>query len=373
MIVFAFITGLYAILIYLLIIGFDNVKLSKTKCFDEKTEFSIVIPFRNEAETLPILLKSLQEISYSNHSFEILFIDDDSTDNSKEIIHTLLKNSSLSFSILNNQRISASPKKDAIETAISKAQFDWIITTDADCKVPRLWLESFNSFILEKRPKMIVSPVIYKNDSTFLAKFQTIDLLSLQGSTLGGFGIKKPFLCNGANLAYEKKSFHKVKGFTGNNAIASGDDIFLLEKFLIHHKNSVQFLKNEHSIVTTIPVKSWSSLLNQRIRWASKSIAYKNSFSKIVGIIVILINISIIISITLSLIGETLTSTVFSIFITKGIVDFVLIRKTSQFLKTPFSVIDFIISSFVYPIFNGIVAIKSLTSRYEWKGRSFRK
>lgn len=373
MIVLAIITGLYAILIYLLIIGLDNVKISKTKCFDEKTEFSIVIPFRNEAETLPILLKSLQEISYSNHSFEILFIDDDSRDNSKEIIHTLLKNSSLSFSILNNQRISASPKKDATETAISKAQFDWIITTDADCKVPRLWLESFNSFILEKRPKMIVSPVIYKNDSTFLAKFQTVDLLSLQGSTLDGFGIKKPFLCNGANLAYQKKYFHKVKGFTGNNAIASGDDIFLLEKFLIHDKNSVQFLKNEHSIVTTIPVKSWSSLLNQRIRWASKSIAYKNSFSKIVGIIVILINTSMIISLILSLIGETLPSTVFSIFITKGIVDFVLIRKTSQFLKTPFSVIDFIISSFVYPIFNGIVAIKSLMSRYEWKGRSFRK
>jgi hypothetical protein len=38
-------------------------------------------------------------------------------------------------------------------------------------------------------------------------------------------------LCNGANLAYKKTVFTELNGFQGNENIASGDDIFLFEKF----------------------------------------------------------------------------------------------------------------------------------------------
>ena len=79
---------------------------------------------------------------------------------------------------------------------------------------------------------MMVGPVSYNIlKHSFLENFQLLDFLSLQAATLGGFGIKKPFLCNGANLAYKKTVFTKLNGFQGNENIASGDDIFLFEKF----------------------------------------------------------------------------------------------------------------------------------------------
>jgi hypothetical protein len=37
--------------------------------------------------------------------------------------------------------------------------------------------------------------------------FSAIDLASLQGATIGSFGIKKGFMCNGANFAYTKSFF----------------------------------------------------------------------------------------------------------------------------------------------------------------------
>ena len=37
-------------------------------------------------------------------------------------------------------------------------------------------------------------------------------------------------MCNGANLAYERKAFFEVNGFTGIDHIASGDDMLLMQK-----------------------------------------------------------------------------------------------------------------------------------------------
>jgi hypothetical protein len=59
--------------------------------------------------------------------------------------------------------------------------------------------------------------------------FQQLDLVSLQGATIGSFGIGKGFMCNGANLAYKKSLFQELNGFR-NDTIASGDDVFLLQK-----------------------------------------------------------------------------------------------------------------------------------------------
>lgn len=55
-----------------------------------KIDISVVIPLLNEAESLPELHEWIQQVMKSNNfSYEIIFIDDGSTDNSWEIIHSL--------------------------------------------------------------------------------------------------------------------------------------------------------------------------------------------------------------------------------------------------------------------------------------------
>src|SRR5690606_32425766 len=80
--------------------------------------------------------------------------------------------------------------------------------------------------------------------------------------------------------------FKTLNGFEGNSEIASGDDVFLLEKAIHHNKRKVQYLKSEHAVVSTVALNSWSNLIEQRVRWAAKSSAYKNLFGKFVGLIV---------------------------------------------------------------------------------------
>lgn len=379
-ILFIFICILYCITIISFVLGFDKVPVFKLKKTEIKTKFSIIIPFRNEAKSLPELLKSITSLHYDNRYFQIIFVDDNSEDESVEIIKkvcdTILENSGISrtdLKIIKNKRSTNSPKKDAITSAIAVAKYDWIITTDADCILPEYWLDTFNAFILQNNPEMIVAPVAYYNINSFLKRFQALDFLSLMGATIGGFGINKPFLCNGANLAYKKALFKTVNGFDGNTSIASGDDIFLLEKALKNNTNSVQYLKAKSSIVITKPQQSWGELISQRKRWAAKTSHYQSVFGKFVGLVVLVMNASLITSLIIALLGKLNWQYCFVIFVLKLILDFTLLYKTCLFFNQKKHLSSFFISSLTYPFFSVYIAFISLFTSYKWKERRFKK
>ena len=363
----------YALLIIAFAYGFDKLNLFETDKTSAISNFSIIIPFRNEAENLPSLLDSLTQLNYPIEKFEILLINDASTDNFKNIIKEYTSTNNIHLTIIDNKRKSNSPKKDAIETGILSSKFNWIITTDADCVLPINWLQSFDSFIQKEDPKMIVAPVAFELRNKFITNFQTLDFLSLQGSTMGGFGIHKPFLCNGANLCYQKEAFFEVNGFVDNNNIASGDDIFLLEKITKQFPEKVKYIKSTDVIVLTKPEKSLRKLLQQRIRWASKTSVYNNPFGKMVGLLVFSTNAYLVLLFILAA-ADVISWQHFGLFfLIKFNVDFLLLYKTSMFFNQTQVLKSYLISSMLHPVFTIIVALLSFKKGYQWKDRTFKK
>ncbi|MFY0713271.1 glycosyltransferase [Seonamhaeicola sp. NFXS20] len=372
------IISIIIILVYLFLIGsfafgFDKVKPFKLKDTIAKTTFTVIIPFRNEAENLPSLLESIIKLEYPNHLFEVIFVDDESDDNSVEIINKFIAKSQNNIEIIKNERTSNAPKKDAITTAIKIAKNEWILTTDADCILPKYWLDCYDEFIQQHQSKCIVAPVTYNKINDFLNRFQLLDLLSLQGTTIGGFGIKKPFLCNGANFGYQKSAFNELNGFKGNSNIASGDDIFLLEKMVKTFPENVHYLKNEHAIVNTKPQQSWVLLIEQRLRWASKANAYTNWFSKLTGLIVLLTNALIISLGLLSVLSVFNVKIFLYLFFIKFNIDFFLIYKSASFFNQKEALQSYPLALIFYPFFSVYVAILSVFTTYKWKGRTFKK
>jgi len=373
------ITLLYVLLIGSLIRGFNKVPFFKPTETKSKTTFTVIVPFRNEAENLPALLKSIQDLKYPINLFEVILVDDDSNDNSVEVIKKVLDTSRFrrdirtDISIINNERKTNAPKKDAITTAIHSAKHEWIITTDADCLLPELWLNSFDAFIQQTTTKCIVGPVKYHDANGFLNHFQSLDLLSLQGATIGGFGINRPFLCNGANFAYKKSVFNAVNGFEGNTNIASGDDIFLLEKVAKTYPKSVHYLKCEGAIVSTKPQKTWADLFSQRMRWAAKTSAYNTVFAKLTGLIVLLMNTLFVTALFLFLFNSFNAKILLYIIVIKLYLDFLLIYKKAAFFNQKHLFKSYLLGFFVYPFFSVYVAFASIFKGYSWKGRTFKK
>jgi len=364
---------IYSILIGGFALGFDKVKDFKLESSSPKTKFSIIIPFRNEAKNLIDLLESISGLNYPKHLYEIILVDDASEDTSVDLILEFIKNSDLDFKVIANKRLTNSPKKHAITKAISISKYEWIITSDADCKLPKNWLGIFDVFILKTDAKCIVSPVSYSIKSSIIETFQLMNILSLQGATIGGFGIGKPFLCNGANFAYRKKLFYELNGFKGNTNIASGDDIFLLEKAVKAYRKEVHYLKCEEAIVTTKPESTWSGLISQHIRWAGKSSAYSNWFIKLLGVIVLLMNGLLLTTFLLSLLQLFSFKSFIYILIIKFSIDFLLIFKTASFFRQKQYLKYFPISFLIYPLFTVYIAFISVFQDYKWKGRTHRK
>ena len=356
---------IYILFIGQLIYGFNRMRRFSKAEFIPKTSFSIVVPFRNEKENLPNLLHSISLLNYPKELVEVILVDDDSDDEFR------IQNLEFRIQMIKNVRKSNSPKKDAIETAIQIAKHDWIITTDADCLVQKDWLTIYDQYIQENEVEMVASGVCYIPKKGFLSAFQNLDFLSLQGATIGSFGINQPFMCNGANFAYSKSFFKELNGFQGNETIASGDDVFLLQKAVSVAPKKVGFLLAKESIVATNPVATWSDLFQQRVRWASKSTGYSSVYGKLLALVVFGGNLAWIVSFLLWLVG-LLDQNIFMLFVAlKFLIDFILIYKTANFFESKLQYV--LASSLLYPFFSVSVAVYSLFGKYSWKGRNFRK
>jgi cellulose synthase/poly-beta-1,6-N-acetylglucosamine synthase-like glycosyltransferase len=240
---------------------------------------SVLVPARNEEKNIGKCLDSLSRQSYPKDLYEVIVIDDHSTDRTWEILHARHDaDLRLTALRLTDQEAYGGPakpyKKMAIESGIQAATGNLIVTTDADCRFHPDWLSTIAGFREETGATFIAAPVKIDAGHSFLSIFQTLDFIMLQGIT--GAAVHKKFhsMCNGANLAYEKKSFYEVEGFRDIDDIPSGDDMFLMHKIFTKYPDRVFFLKNPQATVSTNEAGSWREFINQRIRWASKADRY---------------------------------------------------------------------------------------------------
>ena len=91
---------------------------------------SIIIPLLNEQESLPELTSWIAKVMQENNfSYEVIFIDDGSTDNSWETVENLSKQNS---SVKGIRFFKNYGKSQALHAGFAKAEGDVIITMDAD-------------------------------------------------------------------------------------------------------------------------------------------------------------------------------------------------------------------------------------------------
>ena len=98
--------GIYVVFILQLIFGFDKVKSFVRTNEKPTTKFSIIVPFRNEEKNLPKLLKSISKLNYPKDLFEIIMVDDFSTDASERVyIKWRMENGLIETTLLELEKI----------------------------------------------------------------------------------------------------------------------------------------------------------------------------------------------------------------------------------------------------------------------------
>lgn len=363
---------IYVVTIAQLVYGFNRIKTHVVTEKTPQTFFAIVVPFRNEAENLTDLLNSFKNLHYPKALFEIILVDDFSEDQSVRLVYNWrMENGAFQFTLLENIKISGSPKKDAIARAIPIIKNDWIVTTDADCILPQNWLLTLDSYIQNHEVSMLAGSVSHEKRNSFIGHFQQLDLMSLQGATMGSFGLGLGFMCNGANFCYKKSLFGELGGFGGNTDKASGDDVFLLQKAVAKYPEKVQYLKSGNNIVLTKPLNNWGDLFQQRVRWASKTSSYQSAFGKDLAVIVFFGNLAIVAGLVLAILRIIPWGGPAVLFVLKFVIDTILLYKTNKFLSQQ-RLRYLFLGSLFYPFFSVSVALYALVFGYRWKGRKFK-
>jgi glycosyltransferase involved in cell wall biosynthesis len=398
------ITGIYFLMnLSLIIIWLKNAQTKITISSGETLKISVIIPVRNEAGNILFLLQDLEKQTIPKERFEVIVADDDSTDGTLEIIQNFQKNTSISLIIsqLPPKSNNTSPKKRAIDSSIKLATGELITTTDGDCRVGEKWLESIASFQAQTGAYLVSGAVTFlpssgtppaslrqqplpersggqKDKKSLIHSFahslitnsQIIEFGSLVGSGACAMFIKKPNMCNGANLTYLKSVFYEVEGFKGNEDLASGDDEFLMHKIAAKYPEKVQFLKSQNVIVETQAHDSWRSFYNQRKRWASKWRHYNDWKTTALAIFVFCANLLVPLVFGLWLLAFVSSNAILLILFLKFSAEFVFLSLIVSFLrkKTLICLIPFV--QIIYPlyvVFFGLVAQGK--SEYIWKGR----
>lgn len=259
------------------------------------TFISIIVPARNEAQQLPVLLQSVATQNYPRHLFELILVDDFSTDETAAIARSYDFVKLLSMADFIEANSINSYKKKAIEIAVQHSKGELLLTTDADCVVDNNWLRTIVSYYESTQAQLMVMPVMYTNNQQPLGIFQLLDFMSLQGITGASVYKKMHSMCNGANLAYTKIAFDTVDGFKGIDNIASGDDMLLMHKIARRFPDGIHYIKSKEVIVQTSPMHTLRNFFQQRIRWASKADRYDDKSIFWVLLMVYFLNVLLLI------------------------------------------------------------------------------
>ncbi|MCB2221333.1 MAG: glycosyltransferase [Bacteroidetes bacterium] len=336
---------------------------------------SIIIPARNEEDNIGLLLEDLAIQDAPNDTFEIIIADDNSSDNTVMIVEAFIKaHAGLNIRLIRirNQKQVQTFKKHAISTAIADSTGDLIITTDADCRVNPGWLSGMMQFYQENKPKMILAPVAFHHEKSLFEKMQSLEFLSLIAITGGAIRMGNPVMCNGANLAYEKKAFYETGGFD-QDSFTSGDDVFLLLKMKKKYgSRSIRFLKYFNSIVYTKAQKTLKSFYHQRTRWASKNKGYDLRIL-LVSFSVYMVNLLLVVGFFYSLCHPGFWKPFLIATLLKAMIDIPILIGITTFVKQTKILLYGIPLILFYPIYIVFIGAMGIVATYQWKGRKVTK
>ncbi len=334
------------------------------------TFISVVIPARNEQENIPALIESLTHQQYPDDLWEVIIVDDHSTDETLPLLLNLKhKLPNLQVMSLSGKQAVTGHKKTALATGIAMANGTLVVTTDADCIFKNRWLHAIACYYEKHGAVMIAAPVKIEGRQSLLYFFQALDFLTLQGITGAAVESRMHVLCNGANLAYEKKIFDQVRGFEGIDHIASGDDMLLMQKFLALYPEKVRYIKSKEAIVTTGAARSLKAFFNQRIRWASKSTHYHDKKLFRILLLVFGVNCCFVIMFFVAFFMNLGFFFLLVFALAKIIIEFPFIQSVSRFFNQTALLKFFPFFQPLHMLYTVVAGFLGKFGKFEWKGR----
>ena len=195
---------------------------------DSKPKVSVVVCTYNRANILEICLNSLANQTVASDFYEVLVIDNNSTDNTKDVTHKFIEqNSNFKYFLESKQGLSYARNRGWQE-----ALGEYVAYTDDDCKLPEQWLAVAKKIIEEISPGVFGGPslpfYISPKPAWFKDRYASNVLLDEKARPL-----KENEYVFGMNIFVQRSLLEQLSGFDSNlgmsgKAIAYGEETDLI-------------------------------------------------------------------------------------------------------------------------------------------------
>ena len=334
---------------------------------------SIIIPFRNESQNILETLSSLEKQDYSKDKFEVIFVNDFSDDDSLELLCKAEKSLNIKIISLPEDYSKYQHKKRAIRFGIENAMGSIIVTTDADCIHNTKWLRTLMGQF-DDETGFVSGPVEFIEESILFNRMQKLEFAGLVLTGAGLIGIKEPIICNAANIAYRKKVFDEVSGFTYKHSLSSGDDELLMQKIRKETNYKIKFCMNKEAVVRTSSNRNLNQFYQQRKRWASKGLFYSNHYLILKLIMIFLFYLSFPLQLVLGIFYNPLfLISMLLCFSIKAMMEYIILKTGANNLFNKSILKPFIPAEVLHIPYILIAGISGALGDYIWKERKIKR
>ncbi|MFZ0455218.1 MAG: glycosyltransferase [Ignavibacteriaceae bacterium] len=321
--------------------------------------FSIIIAAKNEEANIPSLIKSLQELDYPKESFEVVLVDDNSSDGTYKIANERIEYLS-NFRIFKVEEKEFLAKKGALSFGINKAKNPFILITDADCHPQKEWLK-FYSERFEHGYDFIFGHSPFYGDNSLINKISCFENLRSAILTFSAAKIGIPYSASARNFGFKKSSFEKLKGYSNTTETLSGDDDLLLRE-AVKKNYKISTILNSSSFVYSSAKSNFHDYFNQRARHTKTSFYYLTgrqfflSLWHLLNLFLLLSPVLIIFNIFFGL-----------LFFLKLLVDSIIIKSIQNKFDYRYNIFEIFYLQIIYELFLIVNFINALLKKDRWK------
>lgn len=329
---------------------------------------SVIIPVRDEEANLSAMFTDLLAQEYHRGDFEVIFVEDHSTDQTASILEAFCL-ARANFRVIHLQGEPAG-KKHAIAAGIEAARGEWIIQADADCRLPVHFI-SGHVGSASLGADLVAGPVVVKPGKAVWDRLEALEHFGLTATALAAGMAGRPVMCSGASLSFSRRFFMEVLPGLLSVPHASGDDVFLLAEAKKHRKN-IYFISEPGMVVTTAPAGGPGAFLRQRTRWGSKSMHYRDADMLLVALLVWLSNVALTGMFFASVFIDGAAWFFLTALAMKSFAEYRLLREVAERLMQKHLIVLFPVAALFYYFYITLAGILSMAGSYSWKGRRYR-
>ena len=349
---------LYGIIVVFLIRGFRRLPGTMN---ERLLKFSIIVSARNEERHISSLLDSLLLLEYPKDHYEIIVVNDRSTDATQKILEEYSRRTdTLRIVTITGNTTDMPNKKNALRNAIAVSRNEILAFTDADCIVPAGWLRELSKQFTDSVGAVAgYSP--YRFERKHIAhSFLKYEEFKNSLTALAAVGLNKAYLCTGRNFAYRKKVYDEVDGFEKIKHSVSGDDDLFLQLVRSATRWEIRYMTSSGSVVETRPPESFSQFIHQRTRHISASKYYVGDSMAAYGI-----SHLFLLFIILLLFIDPIIGLIFLLF--RMNLDAIFIAQGNKLIHEQVRVTEFVVNEIALALYTIIIGPLGYFKKFKWK------